>query len=1118
MAPASKDYSASAAARRIFVSRRIVVIAVFALGWSVVAAALTLIVRGTPAERGMSALVKACRFKRPIEPRLSGGLGAAGFDPSMHGPSSGSSADRDTAEELLMEVATRRDDGYAQLAYGRFLLTELRSSDALKRLGLAVERLPRRADALNDLGACLLEQGKPEDALEQLNRALEIDPKMPEALFNRALCYERLLLTNAASEEFTALLQIENDTDWRHEILLKARATRGDGAAAMKPSEIVASFDEAIENQDLDEAGKISRDNLEVINKHVVEEVPGEFLKESLTGDAHKMRRALFEIEFAGKQLLAATGDTSTSDLAAYMAQLSERERASELALFAEYDRAQKTLGLRRYGEALLASERAERQFAERGNLVYRQFAGYIVAGSLYGAGELNRSATKLMELLDFVERQSWPYRRVQSLSLLGVTYSRLGNDSLGLKYCEQARQFGSGLPQLEAKACQFLSLVYFRLGDLDKRLEYLRKSTELYLSGVPSVTDLASNFVDLASLYSIRSNHELALLYARQSLSYSRQADDNGRAAQAASMAAVELAKLGRFKRAEEELNRALTYVELIDSPRQKQYTESGVRRRGGELELEQGNISQALDYYNDAEVLARNSEDQVLPLIRVLRGRAEAFIKAEEFEKARMDLDSAANHLERYRDRIEERSGRSDFLDANFSVFDELIELDAGILGQCEDAFDVLEQSRARALLDEFQSDQGGGKPLQLEAVKGTLPADLRLLVYSVTSSGTYIFLVTRDGCSVTRTPATTELLDRLVHDYVLALKTIGSIDLLREKGRDLYDRLIAPVEDQLGKSDLLCIVPDKALHFLPFAALVDPSDRYLIESRRLIYAPSASVLVQCIKESGRKATDAPESILAVGNPTFNRDAFPDLEELPDADREARAIADQYDPKARTRLIGPDATKERVVSALGKSDVVHLAMHCVVEGNASWLAALVLADPSLKQTRELSPSVARPGRSRNIGKREPGVVTLSKSTHSDGAPSTSDRGGVAGVVERPGLLYLDDIYKTRSARTRLVVLSACQTGLGQYFRGEGIVSLVRPFLAMRVPTVVASLWSVESKATADLMIDFHKRRRAGGIGAADALREAQISMSQTVSFGHPYYWAPFIAVGSNR
>lgn len=79
-------------------------------------------------------------------------------------------------------------------------------------------------------------------------------------------------------------------------------------------------------------------------------------------------------------------------------------------------------------------------------------------------------------------------------------------------------------------------------------------------------------------------------------------------------------------------------------------------------------------------------------------------------------------------------------------------------------------------------------------------------------------------------------------------------------------------------------------------------------------------------------------------------------------------------------------------------------------------------------------------------------------------------------------------------------------------------MVSLVRPFLALRVPTIVASLWSVDSQATAILMIDFHKERKANNLAAGDALRAAQIKMARSASYRHPYYWAPFIAVGSNN
>jgi CHAT domain-containing protein len=110
--------------------------------------------------------------------------------------------------------------------------------------------------------------------------------------------------------------------------------------------------------------------------------------------------------------------------------------------------------------------------------------------------------------------------------------------------------------------------------------------------------------------------------------------------------------------------------------------------------------------------------------------------------------------------------------------------------------------------------------------------------------------------------------------------------------------------------------------------------------------------------------------------------------------------------------------------------------------------------------------------------------------------------------------LLYLNELYGMKLPHTRLVVLSACQTGLGQYYRGEGIVSLVRPLLAAGVPTVVASLWSVDSKATSDLMIEFHRQRKLNaGTPAAEALRRAQAEVAN--AYEHPYYWAPFIVVG---
>jgi CHAT domain-containing protein len=103
---------------------------------------------------------------------------------------------------------------------------------------------------------------------------------------------------------------------------------------------------------------------------------------------------------------------------------------------------------------------------------------------------------------------------------------------------------------------------------------------------------------------------------------------------------------------------------------------------------------------------------------------------------------------------------------------------------------------------------------------------------------------------------------------------------------------------------------------------------------------------------------------------------------------------------------------------------------------------------------------------------------------------------------------------------RTRLVVLSACQTGIERAYRGEGAIGLARPFIAAGVPLVVASLWPVESESTADLMISFHKHRKQGQRSTVAALREAQLEAirNQQQSSTRNYSWAAFVVIGGHQ
>jgi CHAT domain-containing protein len=95
------------------------------------------------------------------------------------------------------------------------------------------------------------------------------------------------------------------------------------------------------------------------------------------------------------------------------------------------------------------------------------------------------------------------------------------------------------------------------------------------------------------------------------------------------------------------------------------------------------------------------------------------------------------------------------------------------------------------------------------------------------------------------------------------------------------------------------------------------------------------------------------------------------------------------------------------------------------------------------------------------------------------------------------------------------LVVLSACETGLGKEVKGEGLVSLTRAFMYAGTPSVVASLWKVADLSTAELMTRFYRHLKDGKLSKAEALRQAQLELIQEGRFDHPYFWSPFVLIG---
>ena len=128
-----------------------------------------------------------------------------------------------------------------------------------------------------------------------------------------------------------------------------------------------------------------------------------------------------------------------------------------------------------------------------------------------------------------------------------------------------------------------------------------------------------------------------------------------------------------------------------------------------------------------------------------------------------------------------------------------------------------------------------------------------------------------------------------------------------------------------------------------------------------------------------------------------------------------------------------------------------------------------------------------------------------------------------LVGNKNNDGFLRTDEVFNM-NVGAPLVMLSACETGLGKEKRGEGVIGLTRAFMYAGAPTVGASLWSVADKSTAELMTDFYRRLLGSSAAPSSvasptaAMREAQLAMITGKKYSAPFYWAPFVLIGDWR
>jgi CHAT domain-containing protein len=321
-----------------------------------------------------------------------------------------------------------------------------------------------------------------------------------------------------------------------------------------------------------------------------------------------------------------------------------------------------------------------------------------------------------------------------------------------------------------------------------------------------------------------------------------------------------------------------------------------------------------------------------------------------------------------------------------------------------------------------------------------------------------------------------------------------------------------LLGPVAARLeGRRDLL-VSPDGALHRLPLKILQEPDGRYLVEPFRVAYLPSGRDLLR--RGEGQPLAGAAAVILA--DPDFDAggestraslapsapaiDAVRDLAgrrfaPLPETRGEGEAVAailrDHMELTVRLET-GP-AAREEALWSMGRPSVVHLATHGFFLGGASGHddpPAAIDLEPLREGLPESEPRSPL---------RRSGIALA-------GANASLRRGGDEGLVtaEKPVGLEL------RGAD--LVVLSACETALGEVQPNEGVFGLERAFLLAGARTLVLSLWPVSDEATRYLMTTFYAGW-AQGWSKAEALRRARLELRRRSA--HPADWGAFILVG---
>jgi CHAT domain-containing protein/tetratricopeptide (TPR) repeat protein len=748
-------------------------------------------------------------------------------------------------------------------------------------------------------------------------------------------------------------------------------------------------------------------------------------------------------------------------------------------------------------------------------------------------------------------------YGQANAANNLGVLYYPMGEWQTAIDYHLQALALVRTLGDRRGEAFTLnnLGVAYDALGQPETAARYLADALRLFrATGLRAAAGRTLGVMGRIAL--ARNQPQTALVDQQEALTLAVSEGDKRSEAEALERIGETWDKLENPARAEQFYRDSLAKFQ-VTSNRQG---EAQALHQLGLSEIRRGSISSGMESLDRALAIRRDTglSDRVavslLDIARVERDRG-------RLSEARADIEAALDLIEALRTRIAEPSLRTSYFATRADWYSFYIDLlmrmhrESPEMGFDRLAFTAAERARARSFLDilgeaRVQVRKGAdpmlldeervlGRQLNLQATQWQalsagavsprenvlrlavndtltrlqqvemhirenspgyarltqaslislddiqrqfLDPDTLLLQYSLGQEASYLWVVSNDSLRSFRLPGR-------------ALVEAEATRFLEDAGRRNADSsqsasaltrsILAPAKALLGQKRLV-VVADGTVLSVPFAALPDPErGDPLMVAHEIVSIPSASALAGW-REDHRAELPANSLALVVADPVFDRDdprvaarpggsrlpmeSIP-LARLPFTRDEAQKVADALG-HSRTRLaLGFDARKSLLTGPEGAQfGLLHLATHGLWTSSSPALSALAFSQVD---------SVGRP---------------------------------------LDGFLRLYEIFNL-NLRANLVVLSACESGLGDNIRGEGIIGLTRAFMYAGSPRIVVAQWSVDDEATSDLMNRFYRLQSgARGLRPAAALRAAQLQAWRQPRWRSSYYWGSFVFHGEWR